>query len=356
MPAKTARGGVSTGRSEPDDDEMDTFLHAHAPCALRLGIREGGIWKLPGGRLVLGSEPPPRARQVGRFAVVSSSDQSPIGSTPPPSGHHCYVIEPHCIQRLAPRPARLVGLMCQDLRRSADAAVLAAWPELMRLTHEQSSELAGVVTYQRSQGTCHLRRWEGPSQAHAVDPHCGGRRAGDRRRPDDNDPVVAEFHTHPTPTTALRGLPPERRPHGPVPRESPPSYQDVYQLLLSAAKGEHNRCYVLACEGVWVCTVPPDVYRRTQDNLMRYLAASGYDDREAREVVDRCDQPTLSVLAARREHAPVLYDLLTGLRDAYQQMVGNRVGTRSADRVAWFCEQAGRLGLDVSFLPAPPSS
>ena len=100
--------------------------------------------------------------------------------------------------------------------------------------------------------------------------------------------MLAEYHTHP-----------------PVTEFSPPSAQDLYQLVLAVVRGDHNCSYVVAREGVYVCRVRPELGDTVLNNMKTFLAL--HDGPEAiRHVMNDCEQPHLDRLAMVRDHTPTL--------------------------------------------------
>ena len=52
---------------------------------------------------------------------------------------------------------------------------------------------------------------------------------------------------------------------------APPSSGDLYQLALSAGKGEHNVSYIIATEGTYVCQITPSKAQEVLENLRQFL-------------------------------------------------------------------------------------
>ena len=299
--------------------DLDAFVIARAPRLLAEGggagcVRRGGP---PGGFTLAACDRPAR----GAAAYVVAGDGAAPGA-PPPGAGTWFVVRPAVVERHrraagggAPRRvARYPGLHAPALRAAVDGAVRAAARGLNADCERAGTELAGlVVRDRRGPGPPRLTRWAGPAEALSVAPHCAGHRggAGVAPAPPEYDPadaeLLAEFHVHP------------RVPGSPF---APPSAADCYQLVLAAAKGEHNAAYVVAPEGVYACSADPVVARVVLEELRLFLDLNGVEPHTQAAAVRRCEQPIPGLLARHGAAVPHLLALMRAPALAYRDLVG----------------------------------
>ena len=147
--------------------------------------------------------------------------------------------------------------------------------------------------------------------------------------------VVAEVHTHPPMDAPF----------------VPPSAHDLYQLALAAAKGQHNRSYVVAPEGVYWCEMMPGYAQRLLQDVRGVLRQARMSDRALTAALAVCDEPVPRVVDQNRSGYPHLAEFFRFPEDRFRELAAKR-----ATPAAALAEQFGqslrdRLGIRLRFRP-----
>lgn len=334
----------------PSDGTLDAFVVQMAPSLLAADrtstgcVRGGGTPRLGTG----GDCDAPRVgpgRRLARYWVLRDGDPAPPDGSD--DGDPLYVIRPSLVEARHPvdagpgRTARYPGLHCPALCQAVHTLVLQAAPGLLRDSVAAGTELAGLVVRRRPAGRPSLTRFAGHAEALSVAPHCNGRRGVRGELDPQLEELLAEYHVHP---------------NVPGTHFAPPSYADLYQLMLAAAKGEHNCSFVVAPEGVYACSMAVDDSQRVLEEVRVFLRVNRYDEGASEGAIQLCEQPRLDLAARLRDQIPHLWALLHEPAQEYKALERAALdapGQRPcpAESARTFCQRVGSLGLRVQFLP-----
>lgn len=337
-------------------DACDNYVFVRASDLLASGAGTSGcVWRHARDALSWDIRDPKESERsqwdrVAVYVVGPPPEDSVVDGIPPGSCAPWYYVEPHRITRYQPcakdkkqseRFTVYSGPVCPALCRKLKGVVLSKARDLMVRTHREGRELAGVIVRSVRTQTIQLREYTGnTADLTSVEPFCGGRRAGSSKEVNgQEEEVLAEFHTHPM--LAAQGL-----------DIAPPSAQDLYQLALACAKGEHNCSYVVAPEGLYACRILPGMSDAIVENLRSYLRLNKYSDRRIQGVISGCEQPRLSIAKSYKAKIPHLWKILNEPAESFHRLT--RTPTPSAkrmERIRTFCQEMAAMGLDIEFTP-----
>jgi hypothetical protein len=246
------------------------------------------------------------------------------------------VVEPGRAPRFFPR------IHDRALRHRVRAAVWAEYDALMALQAERGYEIAGVVLCNLRTGAVRVKVCEpapGDVTGDALSsaPFCNARRVCVNAEPEPGHAAVAEFHTHPT------------IPDHPEIDVSPPSASDLYQLVVAAGQGVHNRTLIVAPEGVYECSAAPRAYVRLRDDLRDFYERHRYAPARMRASLAECRQP----LAAYIQRPSYLARLTDVPARVFNDLIRDARMPPKEKPLRFAQEIARRLDIDVEFTPGP---